>query len=62
MAYYITYGQFQRRMKEYYLATGSRLQFPEMVEMLWKRGELSPERPSTVSPKSMFNRMSDEEF
>ena len=62
MAYYIPYGQFQRRMTEYYLATGSRLQFPEMVEMLWKRGELSPERPSTVSPKSMFNRMSDEEF
>ena len=62
MAYYITYGQFQQRMKEYYLATGSRLQFPEMVEMLWKRGELSSDRLTTVSPRSMFARMSDQEF
>lgn len=62
MAYYITYGEFQRHLKEYAQTTGSRLQFPEMVDVLMKRGLLSSERPSIMSPKSMFSQMTDEEF
>lgn len=29
MAYYITYGEFQQHMKDYFFRTGSRMQFPE---------------------------------
>ena len=32
MPYYITYGEFQRHLKEYFFRTGSRMQFPEMVD------------------------------
>lgn len=28
MAYYITYGEFQQHMKDYFFRTGSRMQFP----------------------------------
>ena len=34
MAYYMTYGEFQAHMKDYYQRTGNRLQFPEMTEYL----------------------------
>ena len=35
MAYYMTYGEFQAHMKDYYQRTGNRLQFPEMTEYLY---------------------------
>ena len=37
MSYYITYGEFQRHMKEYYERTGSRMQFPEMTDYLYHK-------------------------
>ena len=62
MAYYITYGEFQKQMKDYYLRTGNRMQFPEMADYLYKKGMLSDTYPANLSLKSMFGEMTDEEF
>ena len=62
MAYYITYGEFQKHMTEYYRTTGKRMQFPEMIEILYQRGLLMTERPADISKSRMFGDISDEEF
>lgn len=62
MSYYITYGEFQKRMKDYYLRTGNRMQFPEMVNYLYKKGLLEDTPPQPFSSSRMFGDMSDEEF
>ncbi len=62
MSYYITYGEFQRHMKEYYERTGSRMQFPEMTDYLYHKGLLLTERPCTLPSGTMFAPMPDEEF
>ena len=49
MAYYITYGEFQRHMKEYYLRTGNRMQFPEMSDYLYRKGLLAETPPEMLS-------------
>lgn len=62
MAYYITYGEFQRHMKEYYLRTGNRMQFPEMINYLYRKGLLLDKHPAELPHSSMFGQMTDEEF
>lgn len=62
MAYYITYGEFQRHLKEYYLRTGSRMQFPEMTDYLYYKGLLSDKPMQSLPASRMFGSMSDEEF
>lgn len=62
MPYYITYGEFQRHMKDYYLRTGNRMQFPEMADYLYKKGLLSEAAPANISPSQMFGNMTDEAF
>lgn len=62
MPYYITYGEFQRHMKDYYFRTGSKMQFPEMTDYLFKKGLLSEIPPKDTTSSAMFNAMSDEEF
>ena len=47
MAYYITYGEFQQHMKDYFFRTGSRMQFPEMADYLYRKGLLSETPPET---------------
>lgn len=61
MAYYITYGEFQQRMKDYYSRTGNRLQFNEMTDYLYKKDLLSLTKPASP-PAELFDDMSDEEF
>lgn len=62
MPFYITYGEFQHHMKEYYLRTGSRMQFPEMTDYLYKKGQLSETAPSHIAASEMFGSMTDEEY
>lgn len=62
MAYYITYGEFQSALQDYYLRTGNRMQYPEMIDYLYKKGMLSQETPAYLPPAQMFDSMSDEEF
>ena len=62
MPYYITYGEFQRHMKEYYLRTGNRMQFPEMSDYLFRKGLLKETPPETPASKEMFGNMTDEEI
>lgn len=62
MAYYITYGEFQSYLKNYYMRTGSRMQFPEMIDYLYRKGLLSKEPPATLPANRMFGEMSDAEF
>ena len=55
MAYYMTNGEFQAHMKDYYQRTGNRLQFPEMTEYLYNKGFLydsipAPDLTNTLSP------------
>lgn len=45
MAYYITYGEFQYYLKEYFQRTGSRMQFPEMTTYLYRKGLLRDTPP-----------------
>ncbi|WP_242875687.1 AraC family transcriptional regulator [Anaerobium acetethylicum] len=61
MPYYLTYGEFQKNMKDYYLRNGSRLQFPEMTDYLYKKGLLLETCPPS-DPDVFFHDMTDEEF
>ncbi|MDO5337374.1 MAG: AraC family transcriptional regulator [Eubacteriales bacterium] len=61
MAYYLTYGEFQRNMKAYYERTGSRMQFPEMSEYLYRKGLLQ-QNISFPELSDDYDNMSDEEF
>ncbi|MDE6202990.1 MAG: AraC family transcriptional regulator [Lachnospiraceae bacterium] len=62
MTYYITYGKFQHYLKEYYIRTGSRMQFPEMISYLKRKGLLCEGCPESTPGHKMFSHMSDDEF
>lgn len=62
MPYYITYGDFQYHLKEYYQRTGSRMQFPEMTDYLYYKGLLSDKPLPGLPANKMYGSMSDEEF
>lgn len=62
MIYYTTFGWLQRNLKEYFEHTGKRMQFPEMINYLYKNGKLSTNRPSTLHASTTFDFISDEEF
>ena len=62
MAYYITYGEFHRHMKEYYLRTGNRMQFPEMINYLYNKGLLMDTPPQPLPSSRIFGDMDDDEF
>lgn len=62
MAYYITYGEFQYYLKEYYQRTGSRMQFPEMTNYLYRKGILLDAPPQEQPVNRMYGSMTDDEF
>lgn len=66
MAFYTTYGKFQQQMKEYFLRTGQRMQFPEMVDYMYLKGLLEEADPVSLPPHEFpdeaFDDMSDECF
>lgn len=64
MSYYITYGEFQEHMKDYYFRTGSRMQFPEMTNYLYLNGLLreSDEMQNRHTVARMYDDMTDDEF
>lgn len=62
MAYYITYGEFQQHMKDYFFRTGSRMQFPEMADYLYRKGLLSETPPNPMLTSEMFGDMDDDAF
>ena len=62
MAYYITYAEFQQHMKDYFFRTGSRMQFPEMADYLYRKGLLSETPPDPILTSEMFGDMDDDAF
>lgn len=62
MAYHITYGEFQQHMKDYFFRTGSRMQFPEMADYLYRKGLLSETPPDPILTSEMFGDMDDDAF
>lgn len=62
MPYYITYGEFQHHLKEYYQRTGNRMQFPEMTDYLYHKGLLSSKPLKEIPANKMYGTMSDEKF
>ena len=62
MAYYTNYGALQREMTTYYQRTGRRLQFPEAVEAMYQRGELSDLPPAGEENRLVAGNMEPEEF
>ena len=62
MAYYITYGEFQQHMKDYFFRTGSRMQFPEMADYLYRKGLLSETPPDPILTSEMFGDVDDDAF
>lgn len=61
MPHYITYGEFQQYMKDYYTRTGNRLQFTEMSDYLYRKGLLHESHtPSTL--EGFYDDMTDAEF
>lgn len=62
MAYYITYGEFQQHMKDYFFRTGSRMQFLEMADYLYRKGLLSETPPDPILTSEMFGDMDDDAF
>lgn len=62
MEYYITYGEYQKHLKNYYLKTGNRTQFREMIQFLYQKNLLSETPPSTLPASKMIDDISDEEI
>ena len=62
MTYYTTCGELQYHLKEYYQRTGNRMQFPEMVTYLYRKGLLSDTPPQEHPVNKMYGPMTDEEF
>ncbi len=62
MAYYVTYGEFQKQMKEYYLSTGNRMQFPEMIRYLYNKDLLSESPPHSFPSHKLFGNIDAAEF
>jgi len=62
MNYYITYGDFQKHLTDYYQRTGSRMQFLEMINYLYRKELLSETPLPGVSPHQMLDDMSMEEI
>lgn len=62
MAYYITYGEFQYHLKEYYQRTENRMQFPEMTSYLYQKGLLQDTPPREHPVNTMYGEMTDAEF
>ena len=60
--YYLTYGEFQNYMKEYYQRTGHGMQFTEMVDYLYRKNLLHTEKPDSVDTEHMAPSLSDREF
>lgn len=58
----ITYGEFQQHMKDYFFRTGSRMQFPEMADYLYRKGLLSETPPDPMLTSEMFGDMDDDAF
>lgn len=61
MTFYITYGEFQEHLKEYYLRTNNRLQFAEMVSYLQTKGKLC----KSFTPPNLnadYDNMTDSDF
>lgn len=61
MARYITYGGLQHHLKNFYLETGRKVQFTEMISFLYQRNKLSETRPETHE-YDYDETMTDEEF
>ena len=62
MAYYITLGEFQQQLKNYYLRTGNKLQFSEMATYLYAKGMLSEALPAAPSFSGICPSMSETDF
>ncbi len=63
MNYYITYGELQKHLTEYYQRTGSKMQFTEMISQLFQEGSLSEVAPKPpITSKKVITDMSDEEI
>lgn len=59
--YYITYGEFQKHLTDYYQQTGSKMQFTEMIRRLFQEGLPSETPPKPITPQTVITDMSDEE-
>jgi len=62
MKRYITYGEFQKHLKEYYQKNGERLQFREMMGKLYCQGILSETPLPGIPSNWMIDDMSDSEL
>ncbi|MDO5517514.1 MAG: AraC family transcriptional regulator [Clostridium sp.] len=61
MARYITCGELQHHLKNYYHTTGKKVQFVEMISFLYRRNNLSAAPPEAHEIEYNEN-MTDEEF
>lgn len=61
MAYYITYGAFERQLREYYLRTGRRMQIQEMTNYLFRKNMLIKNPPKEANSQA-FENFTDERF
>ncbi|MBR1742675.1 MAG: AraC family transcriptional regulator [Lachnospiraceae bacterium] len=61
MGYYITYGEIQKQMKEYFLRTGNKMQFHEIVQYAFKKG-LCQEMVFPLKVPANIGQMTDENF
>lgn len=61
MSYYITCGELQQHLKQYYFDTGRKFQFTELTSYLYKR-ELLSSTPSQNKNISLSDDITDEKF
>ncbi|WP_310604854.1 AraC family transcriptional regulator [Anaerosporobacter sp.] len=61
MNYYVTYGELQEHLKSYYMRTGNRLQFIDVIQHMYKQGQLKSDNPATTHDNA-YREMTDEEF
>ena len=62
MTYYCSFGEYQKQLKDYFLRTGTRMQFYEMWSYLYRKGLLITDPPEILRNKELVGKMPDAEF
>lgn len=60
--YYVTFGILQHHLADYYKRTGSKMQFPEMIDYLLRKNLLLTEVSHDSIPNNFYSNMSDSDF
>lgn len=60
--YYVSFGLLQQQLTEYYKRTGMKMQFPEIIDYMYRKNMLLTEPGGGNIPDSLYSEMTDADF